>query len=117
MPEQPHITLANKLSDYDHHAIAWESTGTCQKKYCVQHGLGYSQFVIARSRLISKRIANTPSPFVEVLPTTERPSRAARHAETQLIKIKTSNGSLIELPQSIDSVVLATLIKSLGPTL
>ena len=31
MPEQPHITSVNQASDYDHHAIAWESIGTSQK--------------------------------------------------------------------------------------
>lgn len=117
MPEQPHITSFNQASDYEHHAIAWESIGTSQKKYCLQHGLGYSQFVSARSRLISKRSDNTPAPFVEVLPTPQQPSRDAPYTVTKLIKIKTANGSLIELPQSIDSALLATLLKSLGPTL
>ena len=117
MPEQPHITSVNKASDYDHHAITWESIGTSQKKYCLQHGLGYSQFVSARSRLISKRSDNTPAQFVEVLPIIQQPSRDTTCTVTQLIKIKTANGSLIELPQSIDSAVLATLLKALGPTL
>ena len=48
MSEQLPNSPASSNPDYDYHALAWESDGTSQKKYCQQHGLSYSHFVTAR---------------------------------------------------------------------
>ena len=111
--------------NYGTHAQDWESSGQRQAAYCESNGLNYRKFVKHRKQLLSarfetrKRRGKVVPRFVPVRsPALAQADRAiTSNNQSNTIIIRLPQGSVVELPDSLQSAQLSIIFKSLGAVL